>query len=123
MRIRSYWHTLTGEDVIAFLKQILRVVRGYIILVWDRHPIHKRKIVQEFIQSHKRLIVFEFPVAAPELNPAEFVWAQTKEYIAGTAPHNKCEMQSNVYTGIARTRSSQKRLFACLLGSRLDWID
>lgn len=123
LSIKSYWHTLTGEEVIAFLKQILRTVRGYIVLVWDRHPIHKRKVMQEFIQSHKRLMVFEFPVAAPELNPAEFIWTQTKEYIAGTAPHNKYELQTNVYAGIARTRSSHKRLFACLLGSRLDWID
>lgn len=109
--------------MIAFLKQILRIVRGKIVLVWDRHPIHKRKVVQEFIQSHKRLVAFEFPVAAPELNPTEFVWTQTKEYIAGTAPHNKYELQENVYAGIARTRVSQKRLFACLHGSRLVWFN
>ncbi len=121
--IKSYWHSLTSAEVIAFLKQILRFVRGKIVLVWDRHPIHRRKAVQEFIQSHERLIVFEFPVAAPELNPAEFVWTQTKEYIAGTAPHHKYELQANVYAGIARTRVSQKRLFACLRGSRLDWFN
>lgn len=109
--------------MVAFLEQVLRIVRGSIVLVWDRHPIHKRKAVQEFIQSHKRLVVFEFPVAAPELNPAEFIWTQTKEHIAGTAPHDKYELQANVYTGIARTRASQKRLFACLHGSRLSWFD
>lgn len=120
---KSYWHSLTGEEVIAFLKQILQLVSGAIVMVWDRHPIHKRKAVQDFIQAHKRLIVFEFPVAAPELNPAEFIWTQTSEYIAGTAPHNKGELQANVFAGIARTRVSQKRLFACLHGSKLDWID
>lgn len=109
--------------MIAFLKQLLRIAHGYIVLVWDRHPIHKRKAVQEFIQAHKHLVVFEFPVAAPELNPAEFIWTQTKEHIAGTAPHDKYELQSNVYTGIARTRTSQNRLFACLLGTRLAWFD
>jgi transposase len=114
---------LTSQEVIAFLKQILRIVCGSIVLVWDRHPIHKRKVVQEFLQSHKRLVVFEFPVAAPELNPAEFIWTQTKEYIAGTAPHDKHELQANVYAGIARTRVSQKRLFACLGGSHLDWLN
>ncbi|OGZ18414.1 MAG: hypothetical protein A2494_02185 [Candidatus Lloydbacteria bacterium RIFOXYC12_FULL_46_25] len=123
LSIKSYWHNLTGEEVIAFLKQILRRVRGYIVLVWDRHPIHKRRAVQDFIQAHKRLIVFEFPVAAPELNPAEFIWTQTTEYIAGTAPHDKYEMQANVFAGISRIRISQKRLFACLLGSKLDWIN
>lgn len=35
-----------------------------VALVWDRHPIHKRKMVQEFLASHKRLHMFCFPVAA-----------------------------------------------------------
>jgi len=123
LSIKSYWHSLTGEEVIAFLKQVLRLVRGFVVLVWDRHPIHRRKAVQNFLQSQKRLIVFEFPVAAPELNPAEFIWTQTTEYIAGTSPHNKHELQANVFASIARIRVSQKRLFACLHGSKLDWID
>lgn len=122
LSVKSYWDTLTGKEVIAFLKQILRLVHGHIVLVWDRHPIHRRALVKEFIQTQKRLHVFEFPVAAPELNPAEHIWTQTKEYTAGTAPHNKYELQANVFAGIARTRASQKRLFACLQNSKLNWF-
>ena len=121
--IRSYWHSLTGKEVIAFLQQILNRVSGSIVLVWDRHPIHKRKMVQDFLAKHKRLHMFYFPVAAPELNPAEFIWTQATEYTAGTAPHNGKELQINVSNAIARTRSSQKRLQACLLGTHLKWID
>jgi hypothetical protein len=62
-------------------------------------------------------------VAAPELNPAEYVWTQTKEYIAGTAPHDKDELQTNVFAGIARTRISPKRLSACLRNSKVVWFD
>lgn len=91
--IRSYWHSLTGKEVIVFLQQIIGWDSGHIVLVWDRHPIHKRKMVQEFLSSHKRLHMFYFPVAAPELNPAEFIWAQATEYTAGTAPHNGKELQ------------------------------
>lgn len=123
LSIKSYWHALTGEDVIAFLKQILHLIHGSVVLVWDRHPIHRRKAVQDFIRTHTRLLVFEFPIAAPELNPAEFIWTQTVEYIAGSAPHDKCELQANVFAGISRTRNSQKRLFSCLLGSKLKWLD
>lgn len=121
LSIKSYWDTLTGEEVVAFLKQILDLVRGHIVLVWDRHPIHRRALVKEFIRTRKRLHVFEFPVAAPELNPAEYIWTQTKEYTAGTAPHDKYELQTNVFAGISRTRISQKRLFACLHNSKLGW--
>lgn len=122
LSLRSDWHSLTGQELIGFLRQILNLVSGPIVLVWDRHPIHKRKAVQEFLATHKRLHMFYFPVAAPELNPAEFIWTQTAEYTAGTAPHNATELQTNVFSAIARIRTSQKRLQACLLGSRLDWF-
>jgi len=122
LSIRSYWHSLTGKEVIRFLRQILDLASGSIVLVWDRHPIHKRKAVQSFLAVHKRLHMFYFPVAAPELNPAEFIWTQTAEYTAGTAPHNAKELQTNVFSAIARIRASQTRLQACLLGSRLDWF-
>lgn len=121
LSIRSYWHSLTGKEVITFLKQLLRCTSGYIILVWDNHPIHKRKSVQEFLALHQRLIVYWFPKAAPELNPAEYIWAQISEYTAGTAPHNRAELQTNVMAGISRTRYSQKRLRSCLPATRLDW--
>jgi transposase len=121
--VRSYWHSLTGKEVIAFLQQILDRISGAIVLVWDRHPIHKRKMVQEFLSSHKRIHMFYFPVAAPELNPAEFIWTQATEYTAGTAPHNGKELQTNIFNAIARTRSSQKRLQSCLLGTHLQWIN
>ena len=123
LSIQSYWHNLTGEDVISFLKQILRLVPGPIVIVWDRHPIHKRKAVQEFLATQNRLHTYYFPVAAPELNPAEFIWTQISEYTAGTAPHNRHELRTNVFAAIARTRKSQNRLRACLLGSRLDWFN
>lgn len=123
LSIKSYWDTLTGEKVIIFLEQVLRLVRGHLVLVWDRHPIHRRALVKQFIASKKRLHVFEFPVAAPELNPAEYIWSQTKEYTAGIAPHNKDELRANVLAGISRTRVSQKRLSACLRNSKVPWFD
>jgi len=108
--------------MIAFLQQILHLVAGPLALVLDRHPIHKRKLVQEFMAKQKRLHVFYFPVAAPELNPVEFVWTQMNEYTAGTAPHNSDELQANVLAGLARTRNSKKRLLACLHQSNVKWI-
>ena len=123
LSIQTYWHSLTGKEAIAFLQQILCGVPGPIVLVWDPHPIHRRKIVQEFLSEHKRFHMYYFPVAAPELNPVEFIWTQISEYTAGTAHHNHDEFKANIFAGIARTRNSQKRLQACLLGSRLNWIN
>jgi len=119
--IRSYRRSLCGEQVVAFLKQLLRKVPGEIILVWDNHPIHKRQLVQDFIDQHPRLHVYHFPTCAPELNPVEFVWTQMSEYCSNFAPHNMTELSTRISNGIARTRNSAWRLDACLAGCELSW--
>jgi transposase len=118
---RSYQHSLCGEQVVTFLEQLLRIISGEIVLVWDNHPIHKRQLVQDFIAQHPRLHVYHFPICAPELNPVEFVWTQVSEYTANFAPHNMTELCLKIWKGVARTRNSPKRLAACLKGSDLSW--
>ncbi len=121
LSIRSYTRTLTGMQVVAFLKQLLRTVRGEIVFVWDHHPIHQRKLVEEFLADEPRLQVYWFPTCAPELNPAEFIWTQLKEHTASTAPHNLFELRPNVLSGVAKIRQSQSRLQYCLTASDLSW--
>ena len=119
--VQSYRHSLTGEEIIAFLRRLLRGMRGPIVLLWDKPPIHQRQKVQTFIAQHPRLQVHNFPTSAPELNPVEFVWTQVSEYLAGMAPRNHSELRTNVSAAIARTRRSQKRLWACIAGAKLAW--
>lgn len=121
LAVRSHWCNLRGEEVIAFVEQVLGRVRGPIVWVWDRHPIHRRAKVQAFLAEQARLSVYELPVAAPELNPVEFVWTQVSEATAGSAPRDRSELQANLEAGVARTRHSTKRLRACLLGTGLSW--
>jgi transposase len=121
LSIRSYTCTLTGVQVVAFLKQLLRTISGEIVLVWDHHPIHQRKLVDEFIDDEPRLHFYWFPTCAPELNPAEFIWTQLKEHTASTAPHNMFELRPNILSGVAKIRRSQSRLQYCLSASDLSW--
>jgi len=121
VRLQSHWSALSGDEVVLFLKHLLRDVRGAIVMVWDKHPIHKRKLVTQFLARNSRLDVNWFPTCAPELNPMEFVWTQVSESTASTAPHNASELSTNVRRGVARTRRSQKRLWACLYASELPW--
>ena len=121
LTIRSYTCPLTGVQVIDFLKQLLRIISGKIVLVWDNHPIHQRKLVKDFIVNEPRLYVYWFPTCAPELNPAEFIWTQLKEHTASTAPLNLLELRRNILSGIAKIRRSQDRLQYCLSASDLSW--
>jgi transposase len=121
LHIQSYWHSLSGDEVVAFLKYLLQHIAGAIVLVWDQHPIHRRRKVQDFLVSNPRIHPYEFPTGAPELNPTEGVWSQVSESTASTAPHNSTELQANVFAGIARTRRSPSRLWACIFASDLPW--
>jgi transposase len=121
LHLQSYRPALRGEQVILFLKRLLRCIKGPIVMVWDRHPIHRRGKVQNFLACHPRLYVYEFPIAAPELNPTEFVWTQISEYIANTAPRNYTELRANVLAGSTRIRRSQQRLWNCIFASDLPW--
>jgi transposase len=111
--------SVKGEQIVAFLQHLLARVRGPLVLVWDNHPTHRRKHVQAFLAQHPRLHVFHFPPYAPELNPAEFVWTQTHEYLAGAAPVDLAELRVLLRAGLHRTRRSQARLRACLAASAL----
>ena len=121
LHLQSYSESITGDEVIVFLKHLLRRIAGPIVIVWDKHPIHRRHKVKDFLGRHPRLHVYDFPTAAPELNPTEFVWTQVTEYTANSAPRNGTELRADVMAGVARTRRSPSRLWACIFASDLPW--
>jgi transposase len=71
--------TVRAEDIVGFLRELRRQLRGPFTVVWDRHGIHsKAKAVQAFLAKHPEVVVEDFPGYAPELNPDECVWGWTK---------------------------------------------
>lgn len=121
LHLQSHPKSITGKQVVRFLRHLARHLPGPVVLLWDQHPIHGRREVKQWLAQHPRFHVYEFPTSAPELNPTEFVWTQISEATASTAPHNGRELRANVFAGIARTRRSPARLWACLFASDLPW--
>jgi transposase len=68
----------TAEEVVKFLRDLLRHLRGKVIVVWDRGPNHKGPVVREFLRRNRRLRLELLPPYAPELNPVEQVWGWLK---------------------------------------------
>jgi putative transposase len=112
---------LRGEQVRRFLAQVLRRVPGAVAILWDRHPMRRRHIVQGYLAAMPRIHVYELPTAAPESDPADGIWTQADEYIAGTAPKTIDELARNVHAALMRTRNNARRLRACLKQSSLPW--
>jgi transposase len=71
--------TVHGEEVVAFLEELRRQLRGPFTVVWDRSNIHcKAKVVKAWLSEHREVVVEDLPGYAPDLNPDEWVWSWTK---------------------------------------------
>lgn len=68
-----------AKDIVRFLSQMLaHHPRRHLVVVMDKAPCHKSKLVESFIKSQKRLHVFYLPARSPEFNPDEKVWDHLK---------------------------------------------
>lgn len=71
-RIGQGKENIDGSGVIRFLRNLLKEVRGKIILLWDNGTIHRWKRGKAFLlEVRKRLKTRRVPADAPERNPDE----------------------------------------------------
>jgi transposase len=121
LQIKLYNRSITGDQVIEFLQELLHQVSGPIVLVWDNAPMHTRKKVQRFIADQPRLRVYCFPTCAPELNPVEHVWALVNDDLSSTAPENFARLCRLIRAAVRRVRRSQANLWSCIHASKVTW--
>lgn len=69
-----------GPDVVRFLEHALRQIPGKLLIIWDGSPIHRAKVVKEFLAdgAAARVQLEQLPGYAPELNPDEGIWKHLK---------------------------------------------
>ncbi len=65
-----------AEHVVAFLRLLMRKIRGKLLVIWDGSPIHRAKEIKEFLAAGaaKRLHLERLPGYAPALHPKVGVW-------------------------------------------------
>lgn len=77
--LRWYPDANIGEvQVIEFLRQLRRHLRGRIIIIWDRLNAHRSKRVRAYAERSGRIALELLPPYAPHLNPIEGVWGNLK---------------------------------------------
>jgi len=91
--------SITQHEVIAFLRRLLRQIRGPLVLLWDRLNAHRGALVTEFLKRHPRLETEFFPTYSPDLNPTEGLWAHSKWH----ALSNYCPTDTTELEGVAQT--------------------
>jgi len=124
-RFGLYFHlhvrNITGSEVIAFVRHLLRHLRRPIVLLWDGGRIHRRGDVQAFLRQHSRLEAHRFPGYAPELNPDAFVWTKPKHELSNSDHQGLLSLTLHVVRCLQRLRRSQSLLRSCIAASDLPW--
>jgi transposase len=114
-----FFDNIGQDEVCVFVRQLLRHLRGPVILLLDNSSTHKGAPINELLDCYPRLRVEYFPSYAPELNPDEGVWAQAKQYLANSCPDNADELLRDVTRSINRICKSPAKLRGCILQSDL----
>jgi transposase len=114
-----FYDNIGQEEVCYFLRELLRHLRGPLIVLLDNSSTHKGDLIEQLQQQHRRLHIEHFPSYAPELNPDEGVWAQAKQELANSCPKDVDELMEDILRSIGGIRSSPEKLRACILQSDL----
>ena len=74
--MRVFEQSISGEEVVGFLRHALREISGKLTIVWDGLPAHRGQTVKGFLAggASRRLHLERLPSYAPDLNPDEGVW-------------------------------------------------
>jgi transposase len=107
---------ICGSDVVAFLRQLLRILRGKLLVLWDGASIHRNQDVKAFLTAgaSARLHLEHFPAYAPDLNPDEGVWYHLKH----VELRNRCcqtldELGWELGLAVRRLRRKRQVIQAC----------
>ena len=110
------------ETYALFLRQLLRTVRGPLVLVHDRGNMHHGPPVRAVCAGFPRLRLHELPPYAPELNPVEYAWNWGKDkQLCNFVPHDVPELDAAVCECLEDTRHDQQRLRTFFESSPLPW--
>jgi putative transposase len=98
--------TIATQQVVVFLRHLLRHITGNVIVLFDNLNTHKSGAVKDFVAEHRdRLSIEYFPPYAPELNPAEWLWRHLKRVeLANGAPKDIRDLRCNLGSAMVRIR-------------------
>jgi transposase len=114
-----FYDNIGQDEVCVFLRELLRHLRGPIVVLLDNSSTHKGAPLEELLGQHRRLRIEYFPSYAPQLNPDEGVWSLAKRGLANSCPNDVDELMEDILGAIDEIRSSQQKLRGCIAQSEL----
>ena len=117
-RLGLYWRSyprdfVNSQRAADFLRYLLRMLPGKLVVVWDGGPMHKGEPIRELLRRTKRITLERLPPYAPELNPVEYLWNHLKYgVLPNFLPNDVFHLDAVVRKHIRQTKRSPSRLRA-----------
>jgi len=94
------------EEVVVFLSYLLRYIGAPLLIVWDRLPAHRSRVVSQFLDRLDGRIATEYlPAYAPELNPVEYLWGHWKQHeLPNVCPKDLWQLSEGARRTLRRLR-------------------
>jgi len=104
LRFMSYGETFDAAVCIDFLKRLIKSTDSVPFVIWDRHPVHRSKKVQTWLEENKERIQAAFlPAYYPQGNPVELLNQDLKANAVGRKrPKSLRELKKNVRSHLRR---------------------
>jgi len=113
-----------GASIAAFLDHVRSVLRSPLTMIWDSIPIHSAQPVRDLLCRRRDVVLEMIPEYAPELNPADGVWAYVKYgRLANYAPHDLKTLRKKVRRELMRIRVDQQLLGSFIAKTKLSIED
>jgi transposase len=106
-----------GEDVVRFLKHLMRQIEGKLLVIWDGSPIHRGGAVKDFLASGaaSRVRLEQLPGYAPDLNPDEGIWKHLKYVeLKNLCCHSLAELKVELRKAKERLRHKIDVILGCI---------
>lgn len=111
-----YRGSFTGAVFLDYLDRLVRHLDRKIYLIVDRHPVHRRVNVRDWLAEHGDQIQMHFlPGYSPELNPVELLNSDLKRHVAQANPANPTELAAAAASHLRR-RQNQPKAVKALFG-------
>lgn len=112
-----------GADVAALLQALGHTDPARPrLLLWDNHPAHRTKVVQEMAQAVGVELAW-LPYRSPELNPCEDLWRPMKAQVAANRAHPQVDALAAQAMDWLAGRTPEERLrTAGLRSPKFHWL-
>jgi transposase len=105
---------IAKEQVVEFLAYLVQQLPYPLLIVWDRLPAHRSRLVAEFVELLEGQIALEYlPAYAPELNPVEYLWGHWKHHqLPNVCPKDLWQLNEGARRTLRRLRRRPRLITA-----------